>query len=58
VARDAFGGYLRVIRQALADAASAGAARGAGLRPPAAAAAAASPEELPGAPASLWCLAT
>lgn len=33
MAREAFGGYLRVVRQALLDAASAGAARGAGLRP-------------------------
>ncbi len=48
VAREAFTSYLRVVRQALLDAASAGAARAAGLRPFPADGAAPAPGELPG----------
>ena len=48
VAREAFGSYLAVVRQAVLDAASAGAARAAGLRPPPDGADAAA-EQLPGA---------
>lgn len=48
VAREAFGSYLAVVRQAVLDAASTGAARAAGLRPPPEGADAAA-EQLPGA---------